>query len=193
MRWQLTENRRERKHRHQANSHHVFLPFSFWRDDSDSFFWTTFTHTFFFYTVSFCTASSSFVFSPLHPQTLFSVSAGHGTITLRPRPIQMLSLNLSNVVLMLVLKGLIWGASYMRLGGGSDGKGRADVESDGVVTETDLLLFLGYLVADESGRYDCLNRVACEKPSRAERYLNSAEMVWNAGKMLDGWGFRLSL
>ncbi len=104
----------------------------------------------------------------------------------------MLSLNLSNVVLMLVLKGLIWGASYMQ---GNGGKGRkegpdaAGLTGGGflqdMVNETDLLLFLGYLVADESGRYDCLNRVACEQPARAESYLRSAEMVWKTAKLLD--------
>ncbi|KAE9545232.1 hypothetical protein AGLY_000775 [Aphis glycines] len=106
--------------------------------------------------------------------------------------ILMLSLNMSNVVLMLVLKGLIWGASYMQ---GNGGKGRkegpdaAGLTGGGllqdVVNETDLLLFLGYLVADESGRYDCLNRVACEQPARAESYLKSAEMVWKTAKLLD--------
>lgn len=104
--------------------------------------------------------------------------------------VQMLSLNLSNVVLMLVLKGLIWGASYMQTGGG---KGRMESGAGGLsydggaITETDLLLFLGYLVADESGHYDCLNRVACEQPARAESYLRTAEMMWKTAKMLDGW------
>lgn len=58
---------------------------------------------------------------------------------------------------------------------------------DAGFSETDLLLFLGYLVADDSGRNDCLNRVACEHPARAESYLRSAEMVWKTAKMLDGW------
>ncbi|XP_060868150.1 uncharacterized protein LOC132943260 isoform X2 [Metopolophium dirhodum] len=105
---------------------------------------------------------------------------------------QMLSLNMSNVVLMLVLKGLIWGASYMQGHGGKsrkDGPDAAGLAGTGLlqnmVTETDLLLFLGYLVADESGRYDCLNRVACEQPARAESYLKSAEMVWKTAKLLD--------
>lgn len=104
----------------------------------------------------------------------------------------MLSLNLSNVVLMLVLKGLIWGASYMQ-GGGVKGRkegpsgGIGGLQQDGMITNTDVLLFLGYLVADESGQYDCLNRVACEQPSRAEGYLRSAEMLWKTAKMLDGY------
>lgn len=71
------------------------------------------------------------------------------------------------------------------------GKGRKEGPSggslqDGMITNTDVLLFLGYLVADESGQYDCLNRVACEQPSRAESYLRSAEMLWRTAKMLDG-------
>lgn len=104
---------------------------------------------------------------------------------------QMLSLNMSNVVLMLVLKGLIWGASYMQGNGGKSRKDGPDAAGLGtgfvanMVTETDLLLFLGYLVADESGRYDCLNRVACEQPARAESYLKSAEMVWKTAKLLE--------
>ncbi|XP_025424606.1 uncharacterized protein LOC112693651 isoform X2 [Sipha flava] len=103
---------------------------------------------------------------------------------------QLLSLNLSNIVLMLVLKGLIWGASYMQGVGG--GKGRKEGLAEGaplsqsLFTETDMLLFLGYMVADESGHYDCLNRVACEQPARSESYLRSAEMVWKTAKLLDG-------
>ncbi|CAI6351470.1 unnamed protein product [Macrosiphum euphorbiae] len=99
---------------------------------------------------------------------------------------------MSNVVLMLVLKGLIWGASYMQGHGGKSRKDGPDAAGlagtslmQNMVTETDLLLFLGYLVADESGRYDCLNRVACEQPARAESYLKSAEMVWRTAKLLD--------
>uniref|UniRef100_A0A2S2PQC0 Uncharacterized protein n=1 Tax=Schizaphis graminum TaxID=13262 RepID=A0A2S2PQC0_SCHGA len=105
---------------------------------------------------------------------------------------QMLSLNMSNVVLMLVLKGLIWGASYMQGHGGKgrkDGPDAAGLAERGflqdMVSETDLLLFLGYLVADESGHYDCLNRVACEQPAKAESYLKSAEMLLKTAKLLD--------
>lgn len=94
---------------------------------------------------------------------------------------------MSNIVLMLVLRGLIWGVSYVQNGGK---EARDDVPSGavggpGAFTETDVLLFLGYLVADESGHYDCLNRVACEQPSRADGYLKSAEIVWNTARLFD--------
>ncbi|XP_050424476.1 uncharacterized protein LOC126835737 isoform X1 [Adelges cooleyi] len=96
-----------------------------------------------------------------------------------------LSLNVSNVMLMVVLKALIWGAAYMT--GGH--KGRKEESSSGlgdIISEADILMFLGFLVADDSGQYDCLNRVACEQPTKATSYLKSAEMVWNAAKILDG-------
>ncbi|XP_050549157.1 uncharacterized protein LOC126910551 isoform X1 [Daktulosphaira vitifoliae] len=96
-----------------------------------------------------------------------------------------LSLNVSNVMLMVVLKALIWGAAYMT--GGH--KGRKDNLSFGlqdIISESDVLMFLGFLVADESGHYDCLNRVACEQPTKAISYLKSAEMVWQTAKMFDG-------
>ncbi|XP_050549158.1 uncharacterized protein LOC126910551 isoform X2 [Daktulosphaira vitifoliae] len=98
---------------------------------------------------------------------------------------QSLSLNVSNVMLMVVLKALIWGAAYMT--GGH--KGRKDNLSFGlqdIISESDVLMFLGFLVADESGHYDCLNRVACEQPTKAISYLKSAEMVWQTAKMFDG-------
>ncbi|XP_026814007.1 uncharacterized protein LOC113554386 [Rhopalosiphum maidis] len=103
---------------------------------------------------------------------------------------QSLSLNMSNLVLMLVLRGLIWGVSYMQNGGGVKEARNEDSTTVGglfqdMVTETDVMLFLGYLVADESGRYECLNRVACEQPERAESYFKTAEMVWKTAKMFD--------
>lgn len=99
---------------------------------------------------------------------------------------------MSNLVLMLVLRGLIWGVSYAQNGGDKEARtadrgstaARSSVRD--AFTETDAVLFLGYLVADQTGRYDCLNRVACEQPSRAESYLGSARFVLNAAKMIDG-------
>lgn len=94
---------------------------------------------------------------------------------------------------MLVLRGLIWGISYVQNGSGSK-----DARNDGVslapserfirnlLTETDVMLFLGYLVADRSGHYDCLNRVACEQPNRADDYRRSADMIWKIAKIFNG-------
>lgn len=94
---------------------------------------------------------------------------------------------MSNIVLMLVLRGLIWGVSYIQ-GGGKEARSEdLQTSTPDMINETDMMLFLGYLVADESGQHDCLNLVACEQPSRAESYLQSAEMVWKTAKILDGW------
>jgi hypothetical protein len=88
---------------------------------------------------------------------------------------------------MLVLRGLIWGVSYIQ-GSGKEARSE-DLQTSAadMINETDMMLFLGYLVADESGQHDCLNLVACQQPTRAESYLRSAEMVWKTAKMLDGY------
>lgn len=96
---------------------------------------------------------------------------------------------MSNIMLMLVLRGLIWGVSYMQ-GGGKEARDEDATSAggllEGAITETDVMLFLGYLVADESGNPDCLNRVACEQPDRVYGYLRAAETVWQTAKMFDG-------
>ncbi|VVC25689.1 Hypothetical protein CINCED_3A021290 [Cinara cedri] len=103
---------------------------------------------------------------------------------------QSLSLNMSNIVLMLVLRGLIWGVSYMQGDGGKEARNEDATSAGGLlddaITETDVMLFLGYLVADESGHSGCLNRVACEQPDRADGYFRAAETVWRTAKMFDG-------
>lgn len=89
---------------------------------------------------------------------------------------------MSNIVLMLVLRGLMWGVSHVQSGGkesrNQDATSVAGLKLGDVFTETDAMLFLGYVVADQSGHYDCLSRVACERPRRAESYHKSAAMVW---------------
>lgn len=79
------------------------------------------------------------------------------------------------------------------------GDGNKEARNDGVslapsgefirnlFTETDVMLFIGYLVADRSGHYDCLNRVACEQPNRTD--LRSADVVLKFAKIFDGLVF----
>lgn len=108
--------------------------------------------------------------------------------------LQSLGLNMSNIVLMLVLRGLIWGVSYMQNSGGiKELRNGDDITSPAVGTiirnafaEADVMLFLGYLVADQSGRYECLNLVSCEHPSQADNYFRNAEIVWKTVNLLNG-------
>ncbi|XP_050587393.1 uncharacterized protein LOC126920703 [Bombus affinis] len=88
---------------------------------------------------------------------------------------QVLNLNLSNLLLLLVLKAVVFGAGYL---GHHGYKGR-DLEEENVVSEAEVTLALGYLMGDT-----CLYRAACEEPHVAKEYLGAAEMIIQMIKLL---------
>ncbi|XP_071860244.1 uncharacterized protein [Bombus fervidus] len=88
---------------------------------------------------------------------------------------QVLNLNLSNLLLLLVLKAVVFGAGYL---GHHGYKGR-DLEEENVVSEAEVTLALGYLMGDT-----CLYRAACEEPHVAKEYLGAAEMIIQTIKLL---------
>ncbi|XP_076682508.1 uncharacterized protein LOC143376265 [Andrena cerasifolii] len=88
---------------------------------------------------------------------------------------QVLNLNLSNLLLLLVLKAVVFGAGYI---GNHGYKGR-ELEEENVVSEGEVALALGYLMGDT-----CLYRAACEEPRVAKEYLGAAEMIIETMKLL---------
>ncbi|XP_076621137.1 uncharacterized protein LOC143341801 [Colletes latitarsis] len=88
---------------------------------------------------------------------------------------QVLNLNLSNLLLLLVLKAVVFGAGYL---GHHGHKGR-ELEEENIVTEGEIALALGYLMGDT-----CLYRAACEEPHVAKEYMGAAEMVIETMKLL---------
>ncbi|XP_017765417.1 PREDICTED: uncharacterized protein LOC108554594 [Eufriesea mexicana] len=88
---------------------------------------------------------------------------------------QVLNLNLSNLLLLLVLKAVVFGAGYL---GHHGYKGR-ELEEENVVSEGEITLALGYLMGDT-----CLYRAACEEPHVAKEYLGAAEMIIETMKLL---------
>ncbi|XP_031842461.1 uncharacterized protein LOC116431332 [Nomia melanderi] len=88
---------------------------------------------------------------------------------------QVLNLNLSNLLLLLVLKAVVFGAGYL---GHNVHKGR-DLEEENVLSEGEMALALGYLMGDT-----CLYRAACEDPHVAKEYLGAAEMIVETAKLL---------
>ncbi|XP_012056666.1 PREDICTED: uncharacterized protein LOC105619755 [Atta cephalotes] len=87
---------------------------------------------------------------------------------------QVLTLNLSNLLLLLVLKAVVFGAGYI----GHGYKGR-ELEDENIVSEGELALALGYLIGDT-----CLYRAACEEPHIAREYLSAAEMLLQTMKLM---------
>ncbi|CAL7939523.1 unnamed protein product [Xylocopa violacea] len=88
---------------------------------------------------------------------------------------QVLNLNLSNLLLLLVLKAVVFGAGYI---GHHGYKGR-ELKEENVVSEGEIALALGYLMGDT-----CLYRAACEEPHVAKEYLGAAEMIIETMKLL---------
>ncbi|XP_033208577.1 uncharacterized protein LOC117167620 [Belonocnema kinseyi] len=89
---------------------------------------------------------------------------------------QVLNLNLSNLLLLLVLKAVVFGAGYL---GGHNNYNARGLEDDSVVSEAEVALAVGYLIGDT-----CLYRAACEVPQIAKEYLGAAEMIINAMKLI---------
>ncbi|XP_026674092.1 uncharacterized protein LOC113465035, partial [Ceratina calcarata] len=86
-----------------------------------------------------------------------------------------LNLNLSNLLLLLVLKAIVFGAGYL---GQSDHKGR-ELEKESVISEGEVTLAVGYLMGNT-----CLYRAACEEPHVAKEYLGAAEMIVETMKLM---------
>ncbi|KAL0266745.1 UNVERIFIED_CONTAM: hypothetical protein PYX00_009201 [Menopon gallinae] len=93
---------------------------------------------------------------------------------------QVLSLNLTNLVILFVLKAIIFGASNFGFGHGAHGRSTHDlhhenatneIPSRSLLSEQELLFMLSYLQADSTKNYDCLHRIVCEDPSKAKEYL----------------------
>ncbi|KAH0554011.1 uncharacterized protein LOC123263891 [Cotesia glomerata] len=81
---------------------------------------------------------------------------------------QVLNLNLSNLILLLMLKTMVIGTKYLE---NNDYKNR-ELEEENIVSEEEIALALGYLIGDT-----CLYRAACEVPRTARNYLHAIDMI----------------
>ncbi|XP_014242442.1 uncharacterized protein LOC106662718 [Cimex lectularius] len=91
---------------------------------------------------------------------------------------QVLSLNLTNLVILLVLKGLLFGVTMY--GGGHKGR---SIESEELISETEIMLITSYLMGDTDKNYSCLYRVACQDPKKSKQYLQAAKLLLKSSKM----------
>merc|ERR1712038_1353271 len=98
---------------------------------------------------------------------------------------EVLTLNLTNLLILLVLKGLIFGFGLFSSGGGGIG-GIGRSADTPVVTQSDLtggMCFLMYTSGAEE-KFDCIKRTACEDPYMANDYLTAAKMWYKMHKLM---------
>ena len=93
---------------------------------------------------------------------------------------EVLTLNLTNLLILLVLKALIFGFGLFSVGGAGrslDGPSVSQSELTGG------MCFLMYTSGDES-KFDCVQRTVCEDPYLASDYLTAAKMWYKMHNML---------
>uniref|UniRef100_A0A1B6DQY9 Uncharacterized protein n=1 Tax=Clastoptera arizonana TaxID=38151 RepID=A0A1B6DQY9_9HEMI len=103
---------------------------------------------------------------------------------------QVLSLNLTNLVILLVLKGLLFGAAMFGTG---TYKGRNAEEytddympqTQPIITESEILLLITYLMGETNEKYDCLKKVACNEPKKAKEYVAAGKMLLKGAKIFN--------
>lgn len=95
---------------------------------------------------------------------------------------EVLTLNLTNLLILLVLKALIFGFGLFSVGGA----GRSADSDTPLVTQSDLtggMCFLMYTSGAEE-KFSCLQRTACEDPFLSSDYLTAAKMWYKMHKIL---------
>ncbi|KAJ0176203.1 hypothetical protein K1T71_008377 [Dendrolimus kikuchii] len=103
---------------------------------------------------------------------------------------QVLSLNVTNLVILIILKALILAAGFFGAGAWKSGHyyGRSidDNKNAAYVTEDEILLYLSYLTGQQNKDYGCLYRLSCQRPQQAGLYYSGAELLLQGAKLLQG-------
>ncbi|XP_045479619.1 uncharacterized protein LOC123684412 [Harmonia axyridis] len=102
---------------------------------------------------------------------------------------QVVSLNLTNLLVLVLLKALIFAAGSIGLGhlkekeyehyGRSINQKEGDQNHNLVFTEDEIMLYFEYL----TGNHECLKLIACQQPGQAEDYVNAAKLLLKASQL----------
>lgn len=95
---------------------------------------------------------------------------------------QVVSLNLTNLLVLVLLKALIFAAGSLGANTWKGGLGRSNEDNE-ILTEDEILLYLTYLTG-APGDNGCLQSVSCRQPSQAKKYTTAGEVLLKTSKML---------
>lgn len=99
---------------------------------------------------------------------------------------EVLTLNLTNLLILIVLKALIFGFGLFSVGG----TGRSADDSP-LIQQSDLtggMCFMMYASGEED-KYTCIQRSACEDPKTYTDYYTAASMIYKVHKLLKVFPF----
>merc|ERR1712001_56735 len=95
---------------------------------------------------------------------------------------EVLTLNLTNLLILLVLKALIFGFGLFSVGGTA-----RSADDSPTFTQTDLqggMCFMMHMAGDES-KLGCIQRQACAEPKVASQYATASKMMYKMFKLLN--------
>ncbi|KFB35022.1 AGAP002486-PA-like protein [Anopheles sinensis] len=101
---------------------------------------------------------------------------------------QVLSLNLTNLLILFLLKALIFAAGLIGAGNWSQyarGRSEQGAANGGFLLPGEANLILGYLAAEGSGQDGCLMRSACRAPRTADEYARAAHALMKGAEMFN--------
>lgn len=94
---------------------------------------------------------------------------------------EVLTVNLTNMVILLVVKAIIFGFGFF-------GAGRRSADSplpDILFGQTDFMMMAGYALGSTTNNFNCLYRTACEEPEAALQYMTASKMLLKGTKLLN--------
>ncbi|XP_049825695.1 uncharacterized protein LOC109595031 [Aethina tumida] len=95
---------------------------------------------------------------------------------------QVVSLNLTNLFVLVLLKALIFAAGSLGAGTWKGGLARSNEGGETILSDEEILLFLGYL-SGRPGENGCLQKISCKQPEQAKRYVAAGDMLIKAARM----------
>lgn len=99
---------------------------------------------------------------------------------------EVLTLNLTNLIIILVIKAVLIGLGIFGFGGlGAAAAGRSATSN--YMEDRDVIWGLTYILSRSIDNYDCLNKLACQDPQGAKNYLFASKMMLKGAKMTKGF------
>jgi hypothetical protein len=92
---------------------------------------------------------------------------------------EVLTLNITNLIILIVVKAIIFGFGF--LGGGFGRSSSLPLES--LFGQADLMMMMGYALASSTDDYDCLYRTACDEPETASQYMTASKILLKGAKL----------
>lgn len=95
---------------------------------------------------------------------------------------QVVSLNITNLLVLILLKALIFAAGSIGAGAFKGGHSRS-ASDDQIITDEEFLMYLSYLTGSP-GDNGCLQNIACQKPEEAKRYLLAGDVILKTARTM---------